>query len=66
MVNQFSKGCQDNSMGEKYTFQKMVLGQLDIYMQNKLDPYLTPCKKKLTQDGSKKGNKKDQRPKYKH
>ena len=31
--NEFWQGCQDYSMGKGQSFQKIVLGKLDIHMQ---------------------------------
>lgn len=39
-------------MGKKYSFQHMVLEQLDIHMQKMLDLFLTPYTQKLTQNES--------------
>ena len=33
--NDFQQGCQDFSMGKGQSFQKMVLGKLDIHMKKK-------------------------------
>lgn len=36
----FWQGHQDNPMEKEYSFQQLVLGQLDIHMQRmNLDPY---------------------------
>ena len=42
MVDSFLSGYQDQSVGQGQSFKKMVLGKLDIHMQNNvMDLYLT-------------------------
>ena len=40
----FNKGAKAIQWGKKQSLQQMVLGKLDIHMQNKVVPCLTPYK----------------------
>lgn len=50
MGNQFLTQVSDSSVSEKQSFQQILQGELNIYIQKQLDPYLTPYTKKWIKD----------------